>query len=38
MFPIVKIELVDANHNAFLGQSKTLTFTIPETASQSHSH
>ena len=25
----VKIELVDANHNVFPGQSKTLTFTIP---------
>ena len=27
----VKIELVDANHNVFLGQSKTLTFTISKT-------
>ena len=26
----VKIELVDANHNVFPGQSKTLTFTIPK--------
>ena len=34
----VKIELVDANHNAFPGQSKTLTFTVPESASQSHGH
>jgi len=32
----VKIELVDANHNVL--QSKTLTFTIPEGASLSHSH
>ena len=30
-----KIWLVDANHNAFPGQSRTLTFTIPEGA---HSH
>lgn len=34
----VKIELVDANHNVFAGQSKTITFTIPEGASLSHSH
>src|SRR5262249_24212321 len=34
----VKIELVDANHNVFSGQSKTVTFTIPEGASHSHSH
>jgi hypothetical protein len=26
----VKIELVDANHNVFPGQSKTVTFTIPK--------
>jgi hypothetical protein len=26
----VKIELVDANHNVFPGQSKTITFTIPK--------
>jgi hypothetical protein len=32
----VKIELVDANHNVFPGQSKTITFTIPEGASLSH--
>ena len=32
----VKIELVDANHNVFPGQSKTLTFTIPKGASLSH--
>ena len=34
----VKIELVDANHNVFPEQSKTLTFTIPKGASLSHSH
>jgi Family of unknown function (DUF6130) len=34
----VHIELVDANHEAFPGQSKTVTFTIPKTASRSHSH
>ena len=34
----VKIELVDANHEVIRGQSKTLTFTIPEGASLSHSH
>ena len=34
----VKIELVDANHTPFPGQSKTLTFTIPESASRYHSH
>ena len=34
----VKIELVDANHNVFPGQFKTITFTIPEGASLSHSH
>jgi hypothetical protein len=34
----VKIELVDANHNVIPGQSKTVTFTIPEGASHSHSH
>jgi hypothetical protein len=34
----VKIELVDANHSVFPGQSKTVTFTIPEGASLSQSH
>jgi hypothetical protein len=33
----VKIELVDANHNVFPEQSKTVTFTIPGGASHSHS-
>ena len=32
----VKIELVDAKHNVFPGQPKTVTFTIPEGASHSH--
>lgn len=32
----VKIELVDANHNVFPGQSRTLTFTIPKGVSLSH--
>src|SRR5262249_53186138 len=32
----VYIELVDANHEAFPGQSTTVTFTIPKTASRSH--
>jgi len=26
----VRIELVDANHQVFPGQSKTVTFTVPE--------
>ncbi len=34
----VKIELVNANHEVFPGQSKTLTFTIPEGATLSHAH
>jgi hypothetical protein len=34
----VKIDLVDANHKVFPGQSVTLTFTVPERASaQGHS-
>ena len=32
----VKIELVNANHEVFPGQSKTVTFTIPEGASHTH--
>ena len=32
----VKIELVNANHEVFPGQSKTLTFTIPNGASHTH--
>jgi len=34
----VLIELVNANHEVFPGQSKTVTFTVPEGASQSHHH
>jgi hypothetical protein len=34
----VKIQLVNANHEVFPGQSKTLTFTIPNAASGSHDH
>ena len=32
----VRIELVDANHQVFPGQSKTVKFTVPRTASASH--
>ena len=32
----VKIDLVDPNHNVFPGQSRTLTFTVPEGAAHSH--
>ena len=32
----ILVELVDANHAVFPGQSKTVTFTIPEGASHSH--
>ena len=34
----ILIELVNANHEVFPGQSKTVTFTIPKGAPQSHSH
>jgi hypothetical protein len=34
----IRIVLVDANHEPFPGESKTVTFTIPEGASRSHSH
>jgi hypothetical protein len=34
----VKIELVNANHEVFPGQSTTLVFTIPEGATLSHAH
>ena len=33
----IRIDLVNANHEVFPGQSKTVTFTIPEGA-RSHSH
>jgi uncharacterized protein DUF6130 len=32
----VLIELVDANHQVFPGQAKTVKFTVPKTASPSH--
>ena len=34
----VQITLVNANHEAFPGQSKTVRFTIPKGAGSSHSH
>jgi hypothetical protein len=34
----IRIELVNANHEVFPGQSTTVTFTIPEGASRTHSH
>ena len=34
----VKIELVNANHEVIAGQSRTLTFTIPDGASHMASH
>jgi hypothetical protein len=34
----VKISLVNSNHEVFPGQSKTVTFTIPEGAGAAHSH
>jgi hypothetical protein len=34
----IRIDLVNANHQVFPGQSKTVTFTIPERASGTHSH
>jgi len=34
----VLIELVDANHEVFPGQSRTVKFTVPKTASSEHSH
>jgi Family of unknown function (DUF6130) len=34
----IRIELVNANHEVFPGQSKTVTFTVPKGASRSHSH
>jgi hypothetical protein len=34
----VKVELVDANHNVFPGQTRTITFTIPKGATMSHVH
>ena len=34
----VKIELVNANHEVIPGQSRTITFTIPDGASLPHTH
>src|SRR5262245_57011331 len=34
----VKIELVDANHNAFPGQAVTLTFVVPDRGKMSYDH
>jgi hypothetical protein len=34
----VLIELVDANHQVFPGQAKTVKFTVPRTASASHAY
>ena len=34
----ITIELVDATHVPFPGQSKTVTFTVPKEAASSHSH
>ena len=34
----IRIVLVDANHEPFPGQSKTVTFTVPAGASRSHGH
>jgi Family of unknown function (DUF6130) len=34
----ILIELVNANHEVFRGQSKTVTFTVPKGASHSQSH
>ena len=34
----IRVVLVDANHEPFADQSKTVTFTIPKGASGAHSH
>ena len=34
----ILIELVNANHEVFPGQSRTVTFTIPAGASHAHAH
>jgi len=34
----IRIDLVNANHQVFPGQSKTVTFTIPEGAARTHPH
>ena len=34
----IQIDLVNANHEVFAGQSKTVSFTVPKGASRTHSH
>jgi len=34
----IQIDLVNANHEVFPGQSKTVAFTVPKGSSRSHSH
>ena len=34
----IRIDLVDANHQVFPGQSRTVTFTVPKGASEAHAH
>lgn len=34
----IRIDLVNANHQAFPGQTKTVTFTVPESAAQARAH
>ncbi len=34
----IKIELVNPNHQVFPGQSKTVTFTVPDSARHAHAH
>ncbi len=34
----IRIDLVNPNHQVFPGQTKTVTFTVPETARQAHAH
>ena len=34
----IRVELVNANHEGFPGQSEPVMFTIPKGASRSHSH
>jgi hypothetical protein len=34
----IKIELVNPNHELFPGQTKTVPFTVPESARQAHAH
>jgi hypothetical protein len=34
----IRIDLVNPNHQVFPGQTKTVTFTVPESARQAHAH